>query len=152
MSGPYELDDRAAAALWMLALERDPGVEHIGALYADGERIARTATVSSGQNGKVKGGLTVPTGSLRGLFHNHPTRGGRLEMTGELFSKDDRAQAAQLDVPSYISTPKGHVRKYDPTRGETSDVLAAFPWDEFKSHLMRTLLDRAPDDPRGLMK
>jgi hypothetical protein len=142
----YALDDAAAAALYALA--REPR-EHMGALYADGDRIGRTGTVTSGGKGGVKGSLSVPAGMLRALFHNHPTsKAGDAERAR--FSPDDRAQANRLGVPSYIAAGD-RIRRYAPGEGE-SDVLAQFPIEEMRAYLMRALLNREPDDPRGLRR
>lgn len=144
-----DLDNAAAAALWMLPYREDPRVEHMGALYASGEGFERTGTVSRGGSEHVRGALTIPEqGALRALFHNHPGT----ERSSEDLSPDDKAQARRLRVPSYISTPSGGLRVFDPTKNRTADVVAEFPWDEFKAYLMQKLLDRAPDDPRGLKR
>lgn len=152
-----QLDNAAAAALFMLGLTEDPKLEHLGALYASGDTVQRTPTITSSRNSGVQGKLAVPAGSLMALFHNHPTVPSDIhrlqaEGGGEQFSKDDMLRAKTLKVPSYISTPSGALRMYDPASGDTTNVVAEFPWDEFKGYLMRKLLDRAPDDPRGLYK
>lgn len=142
----YALDDAAAAALFALA--RTP-TEQIGALYADGSGFGRTATVSSGMKGGVRGSLSVPTGALRALFHNHPSsKAGDTERAR--FSPDDKAQAKRLGVPSYISAGD-RIRRYEPGKGET-DVLAQFPWDELRRNIMVEILKRSEDDPRGAMR
>lgn len=116
------LDDIAAAALWNL---RAVPIEHMGALYAQGDGYARSGTVS-GNGGKVRGQIEIPTGSLRGLFHNHP--GTNAEAVK--FSPDDKARARKMGVPSYITVPDGRVFKFDPRNNETTEVLAEFPIDE----------------------
>jgi hypothetical protein len=143
------LDNAAAAALWMLALEQDAQHEHMGALYASGQGFDRTPTISSGGSEHVRGALTLPQkGSLRGLFHNHPGP----ERSSEGFSEDDKAQARRLKVPSYISTPSGAWRKFDPIANKTTEVLAEFPIEEHRRYLMAKILGRGPDDPRGVMR
>lgn len=151
---PYnDLDNAAAAALFMLARQQDvQRYEHIGLLYQDGEKIGRTPTASRHEQEHVKGTFRIPSGSLRALFHNHPTPRGWLPSMTRQFSDEDKIQAQQVGVPSYIGTSEHEVRRYDPTTGETTDVLAEFPIDEFRSYLMQKLLDRAPNDPRGLMR
>jgi hypothetical protein len=141
------LDDAAAAALFAI---QDAKVENIGALYRDGAGVARTPTRSSGGDTSVRGTLKIPAGSLLALFHNHPPL-GRDDFERGRFSRDDLQQAQMLRVPSYISAGD-RIRRYDPSSGKTEDVLAAFPWDEFKTYLMQKLLQRAPDDPRGLLR
>lgn len=153
MSGA--MDDAAAAALWMLSLEHDSRRERIGLLYGDDYK--RTPTRGQGEGDSAGGAFAIPRGSLRALFHNHPdTTSGARDLRnaggGERFSSDDVEQARKLKVPSYISTPSGAVRRYEPSTGGTSDVLAQFPIDEFRAYLMKKLLDREPDDPRGLMR
>lgn len=140
-----QMDDAAAAALWRIARAGDSGVEHVGALYDSDGSIARTDPVSSGQGSKVRAALKIPAGSLRGLFHNHPEaapsrRNFRSFGGGDEFSDDDKATARRLGVPSYIATPGGVVKRFDPNTGETTEVLAQFPMDEYKKHLTAELL------------
>jgi hypothetical protein len=142
-----ELDNAAEAALFMLGLTQNPKVEHLGALYAGDQGIARTGTVD-GNDQHTHGTLSVPHGSLLALFHNHPNIRGFEGGDGP--SQDDIAQAQRLKVPSYISTPSGRTRRFDPSTGKVEDVLAEFPIDEWRAYLMQKLLNRAPDDPRGL--
>lgn len=142
------LDDAAAAALFMLALERNPRREHIGLLYEQDGTLRRTPTQTQGNNSKSSGRFEIPQGSARGIFHNHPDP---KEYGAERFSPDDIETAKGTGLPSYISA--GHrVRRYDPSTGKTEDVLGQIPIDEFRSHLMQKLLGRAPDDPRGLRR
>lgn len=146
-----DLDDAAAAALWAL---RGADKERLGLLYEQDGGIKRTPTQSQDRSNAARGAFEIPTGSLRALFHNHPLpENPRARQNASRFSRDDIAQATRLRVPSYISVGDD-VRRYDPgamsDRGEA--VLAQFPIEEWRAHLMRTLLDRAPDDPRGLYK
>lgn len=144
---PYALDDAAAAALYALA---GLPVEHMGALY--GEDLRRSNLVSNNSSGRVRGKLTIPGGSsnLRALFHNHPST-GRKDANRSAFSMDDKDQARRLGVPSYISAGD-RIRRFDPVTGQTSDVLAQFPIDEWRRQMIVEILGRAPDDPRGAMK
>lgn len=152
------LDDAAAAALWMLSLEQDPRREHIGLLYETPAGLERTPTRDTGDTRRAGGTFAIPSGSLRGLFHNHPPRefgrGARGAEDDEraTFSGDDALQARTLGVPSYISADNNRVLKYDPSSKKTDEVLAEFPMEEFRAYLMHTLLDRSADDPRGLMR
>lgn len=144
----YALDDAAAAALWSL---RQSSSERMGALYRDAGGFGRTPTIEGGDDG-VKGQLRIPTGSLAALFHNHPPAEGRDDSFGHRFSDDDKAQARRLGVPSYITTADGTVRRFDPKRNRTEEVLAEFPIAEWRAQVMQTILGRSPDDPRGLMR
>lgn len=148
------LDDAAAAALWLL---RNATREEIGLLYESQQGIERTPTQDSGDTRRAGGRFAIPPGSLRGIFHNHPPRElgrgarGAEDPEREQFSGDDTRQARELGVPSYISAGD-KVLRYDPSTRKTEEVLAEFPMDEFRAYLMRTLLDRTADDPRGLMR
>lgn len=139
------LDDEAAAALYALA---HLPVEHMGALY--GPDLKRSNIVSSDDSGKVRGRLSVPRSELAALFHNHPST-GRKDANRPVFSMDDKDQARRLGVPSYISAGD-RIRRFDPVTGQTSDVLAQFPIDEWRRQMIVEILGRAPDDPRGAMK
>lgn len=136
------LDDAAAAALWAISQEQDRTREHIGALYTEGDGFGRTA-IADGQGAHVKGALVKPMGTAwAALFHNHPpqttgVRDMRQTGGGEQFSDDDKAQARKLAKPSYISTPSGATRMFDPGTGKTSDVLAQFPIDWVRSKYLR---------------
>lgn len=149
MAGRYEnLDDAAAAALFMLGLQKDPRTEHLGALFGDDMQATPNTVDGNGQH--VHGTLSLPHGSvLDALFHNHPAAGAS-DAERAKFSIDDLSMARRLGVPSYIDAGD-RIRKFDPASGKTSDVLAAFPWDEYRSYLMDKYLHRAPDDPRGLL-
>ena len=148
------LDDAAAAALW--ALRNEP-MEHIGLLYEQGG-IRATPTATTNRRSTTGGAFQIPKGSLRALFHNHPARKKRGGMASESrdrtrtdFSEDDIAQARRLGVPSYIAAgPK--LRRYDPATGRTEDVLAEIPIDVIVRDLMVRLLNRDPNDPRGLYR
>lgn len=149
----HALDDAAAAALAFIDLNKPRSFEHLGLLYEQGEAIRRTDTRSSNDRESARGRFAVPSGSLRGLFHNHPL--GPYENSRRTpraqFSPDDVEQARALGVPSYISAGD-RVMRYDPDTGASEEVLAQFPMDEFRAYLMRTLLDRSADDPRGLTR
>lgn len=124
----YALDDLAAAALWPLRNERK---EHIGLLYGDGER---TPAVSQGEASRAGGTFQIPSGSLRGLFHNHPARqAGRAVGKDEPheFSAKDVLQAKKLGVPSYISAGD-RVLRYDPRTGKVEEVLGQIPIEEIR--------------------
>lgn len=140
------LDDAAEAALFMLSRTKSPTLEHLGALYQNGDGVDRTNTIDGGRT-DARGALAVPRGSLLALFHNHPPE----DAQGK-FSEADKDQARRLNVPSYISTTSGRTKRFDPNTGKTEDVLATFPIEEFKAFLMKRLLNREPDDPRGLLK
>lgn len=124
-----DLDDSIVEQ--MLLLSGMPK-EHIGLIYHDGEAFKATATKSTGQQAHTKGYLSIPKGTkLSALFHNHPVVKGNRELKdsggGEAFSDDDKATSKRLGVPSYILTPSGRVLKFDPSTGETSEVLSQLP-------------------------
>jgi hypothetical protein len=153
MSEPRSLDDEAGAALFMLGLTGDTKREAIGGIYSGPEGYGRTPVASSGEAAHVKGTLAKPAGTAwAALFHNHPPGERYTSSSAELFSDDDIAQARRLKLPSYISTPSGAVKVFDPTTGKVSDVLSEFPWDDYKGYLMQKAMHRAPDDPRGLLE
>lgn len=64
----------------------------------------------------------------------------------------DDAAAAALYRVSNISTPAGRLFRYDPATGRTEDVLAEIPIDVIVRDLMVRLLNREPNDPRGLYR
>lgn len=151
----HALDDAAAAALWAL---RNATVEHIGLIYDNGA-VRATPSHTRRDAARAGGTFSIPAGSLRGLFHNHPPRTRKRGAMGEArrdsdrasFSRDDIEQAQKLGVPSYIAAgPK--LRRYDPATGRTEDVLAEIPIDVIVQSLMMRLLDREPTDPRGLYR
>jgi hypothetical protein len=120
------LDDAAVRALYLL--QHQPN-EHMGALYHTGQGPQASSTVTSQRDGTVKGNISIPPGSLRGLFHNHPATGAE----AATFSPDDKAQARQKKVPSYITTPDGRVFVFNPTaKGHGGEVLAEIPIQEIK--------------------
>lgn len=118
---PHALDDAAAAALWGI---RHAPKEHIGVLYGD---EIKASPVAGGRESQVSGRFTIPSGSLRGLFHNH-TKSSRRER----FSDEDRLMAKHRNVPSYISAGE-KVMRYDPSTGKTEEVLAQIPMDAIRA-------------------
>lgn len=138
------LDDAAAAALYQLA---NAPIEHMGALY--GADLKRSNLISMNDASRVRGTLQVPRAEMRALFHNHPPR--KRDRDREYFSEDDKGIARRMNLPSYISAGD-RVRRFDPTTGKTSDVLAQFPIEEWKKQLMIDVLKRDPSDPRGVLK
>jgi hypothetical protein len=135
----YRLDDAAFAALLMLGLGQ-PTIEHVGLLYQNAEGgVNRTATVTRRDSRRASGAFSIPAGSLRGLFHNHPTiklRGAIGTDDASSFSTKDIAESKRLGVPSYISAGND-VRRYDPSTNQTTDVLAQFPIKEMLQHIAR---------------
>lgn len=124
------LDDAAAAALWWVGENKNPAVEHIGLLYAGPQGVARTDTQTSRSREQTGGAFSIPAGSLRGLFHNHPINGQTTAKVSRP-SADDVKQAKALGVPSYISVGQ-NIFRYDPATGETEPVLAQIPIDEIR--------------------
>jgi hypothetical protein len=137
VAGYENTDDAAAAALFRLS--KAP-VEHMGLLYQTGDRFDHTPTQSRNRQGEVKGRFNLPTGSLRALFHNHPTAGDAPNSpTTRQFSATDRAEAKRLGVPSYISAGDT-LRRYDPITGQSTEVLAQYPIEEMKRQLLARAL------------
>lgn len=125
------LDNAAAAALVMLGLTQLPNQEHMGALFRSQGGYDRSQTVTSGQSAHVKGTISIPAGSLAGLFHNHPGP----DKSSEGFSLDDIAKARRSGVPSYISTPSGKWLRYDPRTNTTEEILAEYPINDVLKHI-----------------
>ena len=138
MADRHTLDDAAAAALWRL--RREP-LEHIGLLYEQDGSIRATPTASRNRPDKTRGHFSIPAGSLRGIYHNHPSTGAR-KFDLDRFSKDDITQAKRLGVPSYITTPAGALFRYDPATGTAAPVLAMIPIDEIAAYFRAQLTKR----------
>ena len=120
------LDDAAVAALWGLTPNQE---EHLGLLYEENGHIEWTPAQSQDKRNASRGSFSVPAGSLRAVFHNHPLpENPRVRLGAQRFSPDDMAQANKLRVPSYIAVGN-EVRRYTPgafsNRGEP--VLAQIP-------------------------
>lgn len=151
MHGYADIDDAAAAFAWML-----PRREALARQFEFASGIVPLETGGYGysepKTSREKGSFSVPLPrAMQALIHNHPSYGG-LTSTAERFSDDDRDVAHTIKKPSYVATPTGRVHRYDPATKQTSEVLAQFPIDEFRGYLMRKLLERAPNDSRGLMR
>lgn len=144
MSDLYQLDDHAASALYRLARERSPAVEHIGGLLRSGET---TNFVSTSEGSKTGGTLKFPRGALAGLFHNHPPRERSARDSkfkeAELgkFSMTDVMQAKGAGVPSYISAGD-QVFRYDPATGRTEEVLHQLPLDPIRKLYIERLMSK----------
>ena len=138
------LDDAAARALFALAFEP---VEHIGLLYEQDGQILATPTRSMRNESETRGAFTIPTGSLRAIFHNHPPKRlkrdnlSRSDRRRSEFSPDDIRQAQKLGVPSYIAAGN-KLRRYDPATGRMEDVLAEIPIDEITAYFRAQLTKR----------
>jgi hypothetical protein len=136
------LDDTAAAALYAISREQDVSLEHMGLLF-EKLGLQYTPTKTKGQQSSVGGTFSIPKGSLRGLYHNHPVvphspRELPRDSDGsDGFSDDDIKQAKALGVPSYIVTPRGRVFRYDPSTGKAEEVLHQLPLDVFKNLLRK---------------
>lgn len=127
------LDDAAAAALYALA---HLPVEHMGALY--GKDLKRSNLVSMNDASHVKGTLQVPRAEMRALFHNHPLR--KRDRDREYFSDDDKGLARRLNLPSYISAGD-RIRRFDPNKNQTADVLHQLPIDEIKKSIAQKIIN-----------
>lgn len=168
------LEDAAAAALFRLG--RQPRVrdqEYMGLLFQDPDtgKYFRGEFKTSGKRNTVSAAFE-PLGTLAGIVHTHPTdrHGDRVPNT--YFSDTDIRTAEELGVPSFIAAmkkpseggwPSNDVRLTDERKtvqalgmvhktAPGEEFLAQFPWEEFKEYLMQKLLDRAPNDPRGLLR
>lgn len=137
------LDDAAARALFALAFEP---VEHIGLLYEQDGQILATSTRSLRNESETRGAFSIPAGSLRAIFHNHPPkRSGRGDLSRSdrrrsEFSLDDIRQAQKLGVPSYIAAgPK--LRRFDPATGRVEDVLAEIPVELIRDYFHRRFFE-----------
>lgn len=137
------LDDAAARALFALVYEP---VEHIGLLYEQDGQILATPTRSMRNESETRGAFTIPEGSLRAIFHNHPPKRlkrdnlSRSDRRRSEFSLDDIRQAQKLGVPSYIAAgPK--LRRYDPATGQIEDVLAEIPVELIRDYFHRRFFE-----------
>jgi hypothetical protein len=75
--------------------------------------------------------------NMAALIHNHSTRGAG--SSDQELSRSDVGMAKLLKLPSYISTPTGSLRRYDPKTGKTEDVLAQIPIDEIRKLYVKAL-------------
>lgn len=148
------LDD-LAAALMMLIMGQSPKQEQIGAILSDGSY--QLADKMSSRKSEASG--EIPGNSIA-LGHNHPTK------ESNWFSAKDVAQADAIQRTSYIGLGEDPVtaelRRYDPgftptfqggdkkLRSYGEPVLAQFPWDQFKTLMMKRM-GRQANDPRGLL-
>jgi hypothetical protein len=169
------IDDAAAAALMLLAHQpRVDNQEYMGLLVkgADG-KYYRTALQTQGKR-TASEWRGYPDGRLAGIVHNHPVEDedNSHGYGPQVFSDTDVNMARENNVPSYIAkmvagglpvesryTPgvSGTFRAPGPGKRPVElaigdQFLAEFPWEEFKQHMMRQILERAPNDPRGLMR
>lgn len=120
------LDDAAAAALY--GIDRKP-TEHIGVVYEDRGALRSTPPASRDMKGRAEGVFAIPKGSLRALYHNHPNEGKNRSVRA--FSEDDKNNARQFGVPSYISV--GHeILRWAPDGKGTQPVLAQLPVEQIR--------------------
>lgn len=166
------LQPKASGREYMGMLIQDPndGKYYRTGFQTDGNRS------SSSYRGVYRdkdGPVTEDGYPVRGIVHNHPAERGGEWIPNTHFSPNDiSTREALSNVPSYVaamnpSKQKGW-RSNDVVMGEDrasfrdtngivetapgEEFLGEFPWEEFKQHLMRTLLERAPNDPRGLLR
>lgn len=168
------VDDAASAALMWIA--RQPNAiqqEYMALLFRDPETLKyfRGEFKTSGRRASV-GASFEPLGQVAGIVHNHPGMQQQDHYPHTWFSGTDIDQAKKDQVPNYIAAMnepgaatekrfrpgKTSVRRTDPrdplsiTYSKGEDFLSQFPIDEFKQLLMREVLGRNPNDPRGLKR
>ena len=170
--GYDNVDDAAAAALmWLAHQPRNSNQEYMGLLFQDptDQKYYRTEFQTEGKH-DTSSYTGAPDGRIAGIVHNHPPQRAGDHYPSTDFSFTDAATAEANKVPSYIvglgvsgDADRKFVPKGDLTPGQIKTLaqrlggehgqpfLAQFPIEEFKIFLMRKLLDRAPNDPRGLM-
>jgi hypothetical protein len=162
--GYDHLDDAAAAALMRLSVQpRWADQEYMGLLIKgeDGKYYRTNFQTQGSRHSSEWTGY--PGGQVAGVVHNHPASRSGNKYPSTHFSPEDINTARSMNVPSYVTTPQhlsipAQVRHTpdrktnatQPIAGE--EFLAEFPWEEFKQHMMRQILERAPNDPRGLMR
>lgn len=179
MSGYETLDDAAAAALYNVHHLPDADkFEYLGLLYQDPDtgRYHFTEPQSTGKRGKASGKFTIPPGSLRATYHNHPHVPGKTsEERRKLFSRADLRTIDELGVPGFISAGVEVFRR-DPGQeddpkpvsnlrvgtnafsrrmqvGQGTPVLAQIPLQEIirRRAELAGLLGPAPELPPGLL-
>lgn len=152
--GYDNLDDAAAAALFMLSLQpRVQGQEYMTLLVRDPSTgmIRREAFQTQGQRDR-SAWTGHPEGQVEGVVHSHPPPRTGDKYRSTMFSAADIGTAHDLGKPSYIAamgyapegqTPVSQDRRYTPQgrpaprpmAGE--EFLAQFPIEELIAHIDR---------------
>lgn len=156
----HKQDDAAAAFAWMLPYlhEGAKKYEYASGIVPTEDGYTYSTPKTSKQTSEFN--VSLPA-TMQALIHNHPAeqaRSGReyqsardSQSADENFSQEDRSMAKALKMPSYIVTPSDRLMRYDPATKQQEEVLAQFPWDEYKAYLMQKM-GREADDTRGLLK
>jgi len=63
------------------------------------------------------------------FVHSHGAYKADLGHGNNIFSPQDKGWANHLDIPIYVATPSGWMRKYDPTTGKDTKVRTFLPRD-----------------------
>jgi len=101
-------------------------IEYASAIYEDGGKYKYTAIIG-GQNANV-GVPTAPYGkTLSAIIHAHAAYDKRYD--NENFSGQDKSVAKFFEVPVYVTTPGGKLKKYDPDIDKTTTINKDMPKD-----------------------
>lgn len=159
MTGYDSLDDAAAAALYEVQQQKDSDkYEFLGLIYQDPDtgKYLFTEPQSRQQRAESSGTFSIPQGSLRGIYHNHPATEGTNKARRSTFSDADLDVIKQLNVPGFIGVGQDIFRRdpgqkdkmrpvrsigvgIDPsrpqrTKGVGTEVLARIPIEEIIKH------------------
>jgi hypothetical protein len=122
------VEDAAAAA--QKVVRKNPmhsRFELMAFIYQDPKsgKYKYTDPQTQGKSGKVKATVTIPQGSLRGIFHNHPE--GRSKSNNKMrkfLSPDDVSAADQTGVQTFIDVDD-ELLSFDPKTGKRKSIKLA---------------------------